>query len=63
MRVSIEFELDVDGMDEGQIDDLIADYTYDMRTSKYLRTGSWRINYTVPEESGLDESFEYWRPL
>lgn len=45
MKVKIEFELDVDSMDDGWIDDYMADLTYDMRASRYLVSKTWSINY------------------
>lgn len=49
MIVSINFDLDVGDLDEGQVHDLVADWTYLMRASK--RLGSWSINYNPPKDN------------
>ena len=45
MRVDISFDIDVTDLNESAIDDLIADWTYEMRSSRRLRPETWRINY------------------
>lgn len=43
VRVYIEFDISVGDLDESAIDDLIADWTYEMRSSRRLNL--WNINY------------------
>lgn len=51
MKVKIELDLDIYSTDnEDLIHDLIADWTYDMRTTKRLVPGSWKINYNVNQD-------------
>ena len=45
MRVSISLELDVSDLNEDAIHDLVADMTYEMRSSRRLRDYSWDCNY------------------
>lgn len=45
MKVRIEFELDVADLDESATDDLLADFTHEIRASRRLRTGTWRIDF------------------
>lgn len=47
MKVDISFDLDVSGMNESAIDDLLADWTYEMRVSKRLVYGTWKCDYEV----------------
>jgi hypothetical protein len=45
MKVIIEFELDKGDMNADAIHDLIADWTFDMRVSRRLVSGTWKIKY------------------
>lgn len=51
MKVKIELDLDIYSEDtESLIHDLISDWTYEMRTTKRLVPGSWRIEYNAPQD-------------
>ena len=46
VKVQIEFELEVgEKFPPSALDDLISDWTYEMRVSRFLVPGSWRIDY------------------
>lgn len=48
MKVTIEFEIDAYDLNESAADDLLDDWTYEIRTTRRLK--SWNIDIQGKEE-------------